>query len=59
MIPFFLKLLIYTIYLPEQEIKVKAKNLMSPWITKCLVKSFKRKQTFEIFKKKKICENEK
>ena len=40
--------------------KRKTTNLMSPWITKLLVKSSKRKQKlYYIFLKKRSCENEK
>ena len=34
---------LYGIALPKKEVKIKVKNLMSPWITKGLVKSFERK----------------
>ena len=40
---------LYNIAFPKKEVKIKIKNLMSPLITKVLLKSFKRKKIYEKF----------
>ena len=43
---------------PEIEVKIKARNLLSPWITKEVKKLSKRKQKlYEEFLKKRTCKN--
>ena len=57
----FLKhfLIIYDNFFPVRKIEIKRKNLMSPWITRGLVKSSKRKQKlYEKFLKNKTFKNE-
>ena len=52
--------LIYDDCFPVKVIEIKTKNLLSPWITKCIKKSSKRKQKlYEKFLKKKSPKNEK
>ena len=52
-------LLHYDIFFPKKKIKIKKKNLASPWITKGIVKSSKRKQKlYEKFLKRKTPQNE-
>ena len=51
--------LLYEEAYPKQEIKIKQKNLISPWITKGLIKSSKQKQRLYIkFLKSRTKENE-
>ena len=57
----FLKvfLLHYETFFPMKKIKIKSKNLASPWITKGIIKSSKRKQKlYEKFLKRKTPRNE-
>ena len=50
---------LYDVAFPETKIEIKIKNLLSPWITKGLAKSSKRKQKlWERFLKKRNLENE-
>ena len=52
--------LIYDDCFPIKVIEIKTKNLLSPWITKGIKKSSKRKQKlYEKFLKKKSSNNEK
>ena len=49
----------YEIYFPISKIKIKSKNLLSPWITKGLLKSSKRKQRlYDRFLKHRTYRNE-
>ena len=53
-------ILIYDDCFPIKVIEIKTKNILSPWITKGIKKSSKRKQKlYEIFLKKKSPKNEK
>ena len=49
----------YEIFFPKKKIQIKSKNLASPWITKGIVKSSKKKQKlYEKFLKRKTPRNE-
>ena len=57
----FLKVFIlhYDTYFPKKKIQIKSKNLASPWITKGIVKSSKRKQKlYEKYLKRKTPQND-
>ena len=46
---------LFNITFPKKEVKIKRKNFISPWITKGLVKSSKKKQKlYETFFKKEV-----
>ena len=50
---------LYDVAFPETKIEIKTKNLLSPWLTKGLRKSSKRKQKlYEKFFKKRNLANE-
>ena len=50
---------IYDQTFPERKIEIKAKNLVSPWITRCLRKSSRKKQRlYEKFLKQRNSKNE-
>ena len=49
----------YDKYFPKVEIKIKAKTIQNPWITKGITKSSKKKQKlYETFLKKRTPQNE-
>ena len=57
----FLKIFLshYNTFFPKKKIQIKTKNLASPWITRGLIKSSKRKQKlYEKFLKRKSSRNE-
>ena len=57
----FLKIFLfnYDNFFPKKKIQIKTKNLASPWITKGIIKSSKRKQKlYEKFLKRKTPQNE-
>ena len=47
-------IVLYDNYFPKRKIKLKEKDLKSPWITSCIKKSSKRKQRLyeKLFKKR-------